>query len=269
MKKQSIFGALMSLVAMGVVFVSCTNVDNPYTPATPEAKYVVVKDSVVGSNGSVRVSSVELDAEGKAVKETLTYYNEDGTADQNVGVYTYGRDLITYELTQSDGTTSTANFWLNDKGLVERYEDASYGVDVRFGYSDDGHVEKISTDDYADSFVWQNGDVISRTYGDLFASYILTDYEIDFPFLMPYDIYDIVLSQYGYFGKATRHLISKLFYEVEDENGYESGSQSFEYVVRNGLVKEFTNTIENVFTENGANESVIYIEHHYLTWKKL
>ena len=266
MKKQSIFCALMSLMAMGVS-TSCTNVDNPYAPTTPDTKYVVVKDSVITSDGDVYVYDTEFDAEGKAVKETYTYYYEDGTTDQEVCCFTYGPDLITGEETLSDGTTSYAYFRLNSKGLVEHYERASYGIDVRFKYSDDGHVNLVSTPEFSDSLVWKDDDVVSWIYKDRAVDYVMTDYEIDFPFLMPFDGYDTVLSQLGYFGKPTRHLVSKLAYESEDENGYNRASQSFDYVVRNGLVMEFTMSAEAVSTAKDLNES--YIVHHYLTWKKL
>ena len=273
MKKQFNFRGLMALVALGVVFVSCTNVDNPYNVTTPDGKYVLVRDSVTISNGESQLLAWEYDAEGRMAKETADFHYPDGTSDHIVSTFTYGENLITRKSVKNDETTYFAYFYLNSKGLVERLKDELWEADCSYKYDDDDHVILLTEDKYKDSIEWQNGDVVkfvgNSAHKETFY-FTPSRYEVDFPYLMPYLIHtDNTLSPLGFFGKATRHLVSNIHFELktDDKSGYLNNDVS--YVVRGGLVMEFTADINELYTENGETEDNSRVEHHYLTWKKL
>ena len=272
MKKQSKFLALMALVAVGVVFTSCSNVDNPYNVTPPDGKYVLVKDSITGSDGELQMYVWEYDAEGKMAKETFDFHHSDNTSDHIVSTFTYSENLITRKSVKNDETTYFAYFYLNSKGLVERIKDELWECECSYKYDDDDHVMLCLEDD-RDSLVWKNGDavsyVINAAEGGI-INFTSSPYEVDFPYLMQFLPFgDNALSPMGFFGKATRHLISNLHFEHEADgkSGYLNGDYS--YVVRGGLVVEFTADIDEFYTENGETEDYSRIEHHYLTWRKL
>ena len=274
MKKQFIFGALMALVAMGVVFASCTNVDNPYNTTTPEGKYVMLQDSTVASFGDKRIINWEYDAKGRMAKETVDYYADD-TSVHYVSTFTYSQNMITREMVTSNGETDVAYFYLNSKGLVERYVWKLYGIDCGYEYDDDDRIMIYTDNDGGRvSVVWDNGDVVieSETKDDSdshTAYYTSTDYEVNFPYMMPYlNPLDTALTPMGCFGKSSRHLISNYNYVYEANGHSVHCSNTCSYVVRNGLVMEFSVDVNEVVTTNGESEEISYIEHHYLTWEK-
>lgn len=272
MKKQSNFLALMALVAVGVVFTSCSNVDNPYNVTPPDGKYVLVKDSITSPDGELQMYVWEYDAEGKMAKETSDFHHSDNTSDHIVSTFTYSENLITRKSVKNDETTYFAYFYLNSKGLVERIKDELWECECSYKYDDDDHFMLCLEDD-RDSLVWKNGDAVSYVINGAeggIINFTSSPYEVDFPYLMPFLPFgDSALSPKGFFGKATRHLISNLHFEHEADgkSGYLNGD--FSYVVRGGLVVEFTADIDEFYTENGETEDYSRIEHHYLTWRKL
>ena len=275
MKKQSNFRALMALVAMGVVFVSCTNVDNPYNTTTPDGKYVMVTDSSVSStSGATRVICWEHDAEGRFVKEIMTTYAPDGTIDRRVDNYTYSSGLITVSETFNDEAPQIFYYRLNDKGLVEKYEEASGENVLNYEYNADGYLVAITGSlmdiDIDDTFVWKNGDIVSHHADFGVVNYSMNNYEVNFPYLLPcYGYHETALSQMGYYGKATRHLMSKCV--TEAQTGVKSGNDisTFDYVVRGGLVVEFAVTEVATLTNGDESKNYSSAERHYLKWKKL
>ena len=96
------FAAILAICCASV-FTACTNVDNPYDTAPSDGKYVMLKDSIVFSDGKKLIKNWEYDAGGKVVKETYTNYYTDGTTDQQLNNYTYSTNLITSQVTLSNG----------------------------------------------------------------------------------------------------------------------------------------------------------------------
>ena len=274
MKKQSNFLALMALAAMGVMFVSCTNVDNPYNVTTPDGKYVLVKDSIVSTDGGSKVAVWEYDAQGRVTKETFVNNNPDGTSLQEVSTYTYSQNLITRETLRNGVDPSFAYFYLNSKGLIERFKYEASGYDCIFKYDDDDRVMTCTEAGHSDTVVWKNGDVekyvaVVNTTSHAMI-YTSSHYEVNFPYLMPYLLHmDNALSPMGLFGKATRHLISNIHFEAASDGKSATHNESYSYVVRSGLVMEFIVDIDDLYTENGETEEEKMTHHHYFTWKKL
>ena len=269
MKKQSIIFALMSLVALGVVFASCANSDNPYIPTTPDGKYVMVKDSVVYSNGDIIIKNWEYDAEGKVVKEILSSCYADGTTDQSVNNYTYTPDLITSEVSYTSGDTKIFYLRLNNKGLVEQLEDVSENLVYNYKYDDGDRIIWHSENGSDESITWKYGDVEKYDYGYGVTYYSWTNYKNNFPYLTVHvDYYDDILAQMGYFGKPTRHLVSEFHYDIEDDDYSAHGRHDFSYVVLGGLVMEFTQAYDIVVVDNGVKTNDDSSIHHYITWEK-
>ena len=270
MKKQSIYGALIAMVAMGAAFVSCTNVDNPYNPTPSDGKYVMSQDSVVYTNGDVYIKNWEYDDEGNMVKETINYCYADGTTDQVVGTYTYTPDLITSKATYLNGDTDVFYYRLNDKGLIEQLENATTGDIGKYNYSDDNRIISYSEDESKHTVTWKNGDVAEYDNHIGIAYFSYTNYEVNFPYLIYYvGLIDDILAQMGYFGKAPRHLLSNFVYDVEDVEGYsEHYSNDYSYVVLDGLVMEYTETCDDVITLDGETDDQSFVRHHYIKWEK-
>ena len=269
MKKQSIFFALMSLVAMGVAFTSCTNVDNPYNPTPSDGKYVMAKDSVVYTSGDVHVKNWEYDDEGNMVKETIDYCYADGTTDQVVSTYTYTPGLITCNATYLNGDTRLFYYRLNDKGLIEQYESVTDEMVHDYKYDDDGHMIWYSEDGSDETITWKNGDVEKYDYGYGVTYFSWTNYEINFPYLIDFvGCYDDILAYMGYFGKATRHLMAGFNYDIEGEGYSERRVDNYSYVVLGGLVKEFATASHIVAVDGESNYVEDFGEHHYITWQK-
>lgn len=273
MKQKSIFRVLMALMVMGVVSASCTNVDNPYNNTAPDGKYVAVGDSVITSAGLKRLAVWEYDAEGRMAKETADFYYSDGTTEHQVSTFTYSQNMITRKTVKNDAEITFAYFYLNSKGLVERYKDEMGAWDCSFEYDDNDCVANCIEDGLKDSVIWKNGDVVSYIGGgnDPYASFFTSSsYEVNFPYLMPYLLHmDSALTLMGFFGKATRHLISNIRTEGVYEGKDLSRNMDFSYVVQNGLVKEFILDINESYTANGETEKFTSTQHHYFTWKKL
>ena len=270
--KQSNFFALTSLVAMGVMFVSCTNVDNPYNTTPPDGKYVLVKDSVVDSSGDSRVDVWEYDAQGRMAKETTSYRHSNGSSDKTVTTFTYSENLITRKAVKNDETPSFGYFYLNSKGLVERYIDETMKIDCSYEYDNDDRIMTSIEDGRKNNVVWDNGDVVKAVEdGDdgitfYFAS---SNHEVNFPMYMPYlSQWDSALSIMGLFGKAPRHLISRVQFESASDGKTQKYNEVIEYDLSNGLVTKIKFDIEDVVTRNGEIEDYSHIEYHYLTWKK-
>lgn len=273
MKQKSIFRALMALVALGVVFVSCTNADNPYNTTAPDGEYVLVKDSASSSTGDSQISVWEYDAEGRVVKETIDFYYSDGTSDHDVNTFTYSQNLITRETVRNGVETYSAYFYLNSKGLVESVKDELWDKDCGFEYDDDDRIMVCSESDHRDSVVWKNGDVekyIAFGADDKAICFTPSRYEVNFPYVMPYLVYtDTSLTQIGVFGKTTRHLISNMHHESEKDGNTAYFNHDYSYVVQNGLVMEFTDDVNEWYSENGETKDFSRIEHHIFTWKKI
>ena len=273
MKKQSNFLALMALVAVGVVFTSCSNDDNPYNVTPPDGKYVLVKDSITSSDGVLQKRVWEYDAEGKMAKETSDIHYSDNTSDHIVSTFTYSENLITRKSVKNDETTYFAYFYLNSKGLIERIKDELWEYDCSYRYDDDDRVMLCIEDEDRDSIVWKNGDVVRYVDDDSageIAYFTSSPYEVDFPYMMPFLPYiDNAISPMGFAGKATRHLISNMHSEYETDGMSVYLNNDLSYVVRGGLVVEFTADIDELYTENGETEGNSCIVHHYLTWRKL
>ena len=270
--KQSNFFALTSLVAMGVMFVSCTNVDNPYNTTPPDGKYVIVKDSVVDSSGESRVDAWEYDAQGRVTKETTSYRHSNGSSDKTVTTFTYSQNLITRKLVANDEKITFGYFYLNSKGLVERYIDEEMEIDCSYEYDDNDRITKCIEDGRKTNVVWDNGDVVKTVEdGDdgitnYFAS---SNHEVNFPMYMPYlSQWDTALSIIGFFGKAPRHLFSRFYFESKSDGKTQKYNEVIEYDLSNGLVTKIKFDIEDVVTRNGEIEDYSHIEYHYFTWKK-
>ena len=272
MKQKSIYGALMALMVMGVVFASCTNADNPYNTTAPDGKYVMTKDSTVYSNGDSRLVTWEFDAEGKMVKESADYHYPDGSYLQIINTFTYSENLITRQTVTSKDENSLSYFYLNSKGLIERFIDEE-GLETRYEYDDNDRIVMTSEDGKRDLVAWENDDVVRfevNTYGDgSVINYTSSDQEVYFPYLISYLLnLDTAMTPIGLFGKATRHLVSTMHLEKESGGNSVYLHDDFSYVVRNGLVMEFIANTDQRYTIDGESTDKSLAEHHYLYWEK-
>lgn len=284
MSSGNLFFVSAAAVFAAAMFSGCAENDNPIDVPTPDKHYVLVKDSVVsdedGFDGTYSLLEREYDAKGRCTRCTAKGVRMDELVEVVTYDYTYGDDVIKETMFRKNLRTNKYfsadyEFALNEQGLVKAYE--TNAIQVYYEYDNLGQISK--RDNGSVVFYWKDGDLEKTVidYGDGMPAYETceyTDYTIDFPAMMPFLLtYNSDLSLAGYYGKATRHLISRRTRVTPPSELMpytEKTTINYTYVIKDGRVAEFTQELKTIlYDDTQTAEGYSTFGHHYLTWKAI